>query len=426
MHNLAPIPAAFASGQVDSTSTATAFTAQIPGISAYYHGLSVFLKNGVVTSAAGFTININGLGAKPSYSNMAAATADTTIFNINYTMLFVYDENRVSGGCWVCYRGYNSDTNTIAYSIRTVNSTLPLSDKCYRYRILFTSADGTKWVPSNDSTSTSGTAAKTVNQRPIDPFGTIAYYSNTTAYAAGNNMPTSYQWRQYSGIVFGYAFNRTGAALTLSYPAPVYIKCAPQTDGSAIIDADTPYVQALPSTEDGKIYIFLGYAYDATHIELTYNHPVYCYKNGHLLIWTAADDNDPKVEQTAATTSSYSYWRSLLVGASSNVNEGQAPTTVTDKTYAFETLQVQPSTGTFRGNNYALAKGNYKTTLTPATLTADRTITVPDKTGTLALTSDIPASPLPAVTSSDNGKVLMVVNGVWSAESLPVYNGGVS
>lgn len=33
---------------------------------------------------------------------------------------------------------------------------------------------------------------------------------------------------------------------------------------------------------------------------------------------------------------------------------------------------------------------------------------------------------LPSVTSSDNGKVLTVVNGAWAAASLPVYNGGVS
>lgn len=33
---------------------------------------------------------------------------------------------------------------------------------------------------------------------------------------------------------------------------------------------------------------------------------------------------------------------------------------------------------------------------------------------------------LPVVTSSDNNKVLMVVNGAWAAASLPIYNGGVS
>lgn len=93
-------------GQVDSTSTATAFTAQIEGITSYYDGLAIMLKNGVVTSAEGFTININGLGAKGVYNNMTPSARETTIFNINYTMLFVYDSTRVSGGGWICYRGY--------------------------------------------------------------------------------------------------------------------------------------------------------------------------------------------------------------------------------------------------------------------------------------------------------------------------------
>lgn len=35
-------------------------------------------------------------------------------------------------------------------------------------------------------------------------------------------------------------------------------------------------------------------------------------------------------------------------------------------------------------------------------------------------------SGLPSVTSSDNGKVLTVVNGAWAAASLPLYNGSVS
>lgn len=99
---------AIPSGQVNSTSTSTAFTATVPGITELKNGVCVFLKNGVVTSASGCTLNINGLGAKPIYNTMAASTAVTTTFNSGYTMLFVYDETRVSGGCWMMYYGYNS------------------------------------------------------------------------------------------------------------------------------------------------------------------------------------------------------------------------------------------------------------------------------------------------------------------------------
>lgn len=103
--------------QVDSTSTNTAFTATVPGITELRDGVCMWLRNGKVTSASGFTININGLGAKPCYSSLAAATRSTTIFNVNYTLLFVYNSTRVSGGCWDIVYGVDSNTTYSPYSL---------------------------------------------------------------------------------------------------------------------------------------------------------------------------------------------------------------------------------------------------------------------------------------------------------------------
>ena len=226
-------------GQVDSTSTSTVYTATIPGVTEYYDGLTILLKNGIVTSASGFTININDLGAKPSYNNMTtgnditptAPTRDTTIFNINYTMLFVYDSTLVSGGAWICYRGYDKNTNTIGYQLRTNSTRLAMSDRVYRYRLLFTSADGSKYVPANTSTSTNATSSRATCTTPIDPFGEILYYGSTTALSAGNKPGATVLWQQYV-LTLGYSFNNTGAALVLTTDKPVYLKCTPQVDGS--------------------------------------------------------------------------------------------------------------------------------------------------------------------------------------------------
>lgn len=98
-------------GSVDATSTATAFTATVEGVTRLANGTTVVLHNGVVTSAKNFTININGLGAKKCYSNMTNATQETTIFNEAYTLMFIYSTALDSGnGGWWVYRGY--DTNT--------------------------------------------------------------------------------------------------------------------------------------------------------------------------------------------------------------------------------------------------------------------------------------------------------------------------
>lgn len=270
---------------VDDTSTSTAFTATVPGITELKNGVIMLLKNGVVTSTSGFTVNINGLGAKPVYTNLAAATAESTKFNVNYTMLFIYDEDRVSGGCWVCYNGYDSNTNTVGYQLRTNSTTLPMDSVTYRYRLLFRSLDGTHFVPANNSTSTNATAKRNTIQTVIDPFGGIYYYGTTASVAAGSRPSAGYLWTQYS-ITLGYSFNRAGAALTLTSYKPVYIKAAPQSSGGAIIDAEEPYVQALPTTNDGFIYIYLGVATAATTVEIVPEHPVYYHDGTRIRLYT--------------------------------------------------------------------------------------------------------------------------------------------
>lgn len=104
-------------GALDSGSTATVMSATVPGITELRDGVCVWLKNGVITSASGVTLNINGLGAKPLYSSLAAASRSTTIFNINYTLLLVYNSTRVEGGCWDVVYGIDTNTTYTPYSL---------------------------------------------------------------------------------------------------------------------------------------------------------------------------------------------------------------------------------------------------------------------------------------------------------------------
>lgn len=280
------LTAAIPYGECDSTSTATHFTATVPGITELKSGVCMLLRNGVVTSASGFTININGLGGKPSINNLTNNTLDTTIFNVAYTMLFIYDEDRIEGGCWICYRGYDANTNTIGYQLRTNSQTMAMvGGVMYRYRLMFTAANGQGYVAANHSSSTNATARRTPATEKIDPHGAIFYYGTTAAVQAGSRPAAGSLWTQYT-LALGYSFNNTGSALTLSTYNPVYVKCTPQSDGSAVIDPTTPYVQQLPTSADGSIYIFLGVAYSATQIELNLAHPVYYHDGTAIRIWT--------------------------------------------------------------------------------------------------------------------------------------------
>ena len=317
-------------GVVDSTSTATAFTATVQGITELYDGLCVLLKNNVIASKAECTLNINGLGAKKIHYNTAANTQITTQFSATCTALFYYDSTRNSNaGAWVFYYGYDSNSNTIGYQVRTNSSSLPMTSITYRYRILFTSADNAHFVPATNSSSTNATSARTVCQDKINPFGRIVYYGTTASVAAGSRPSASALWDQYT-LTIGYSF-----VVALTAWKPVYVKCAPQSDGSAIIDSTAPFVQTLPSTEDGKIYILLGVAYSETNIELLLDHPVYYYKDGMIRPWTnavgapSAATANPLMDGTAAVGSSSKYAKEDHVHPSdtSRVNASASYTT---------------------------------------------------------------------------------------------------
>ena len=268
-------------GTVDSTSTSTAYTATVDGITELTDGTIMMLHNGVVTSASGFTIDINNLGAKKVYNNMTNATQETTIFNINYTMIFLYSTILDDGnGGWWCYRGYDSNTNTIGYQLRTNSGNLVASDTGARYRLWFTSADGQKWVPANTSTSTNATDTRSFNTRAIDPFGPIVYNSTNGSVDSGTRPPVETLWQQYT-LTIGYSYVKS-----LTAWKPVFLKCTPGTDGSAEMK---DIVQALPSSDDGYIYIFLGIAYSATAMELRAEHPVYYHDGSRLRLWTGRD-----------------------------------------------------------------------------------------------------------------------------------------
>lgn len=96
-------------GELDDTSTATVMTATVPGITELRDGVCVWLRNGVIASASGVTLDINSLGAKPIYNSLSGAVVTTT-FVAASTYLFVYNTTRITGGCWDMVYGYDANT----------------------------------------------------------------------------------------------------------------------------------------------------------------------------------------------------------------------------------------------------------------------------------------------------------------------------
>ena len=128
------------------------------------------------------------------------------------------------------------------------------------------------------------------------------------------------------------------------------------------------------------------------------------------------DTPDTKVYQQYQASSGYSYWRPLLIGKSSSGTEGFNPSSTTDQAYVFNTLEVQPSTGLIRMGGASFYSGSYTTKMTPTSLTANRTITIPNESGTMAMLEDVPTK----VSDLNND------SGFLTLADLPIYNGGVS
>ena len=288
------IPFVEQSGNV-YTGTTSAYTAECNELDELVDGQSIifFTKQGSTTGTSGTILSsctldltlADGTKTGPKIMYLEKNAKITTHLEGANCIRLTYRENTtwsgVTGlsGWWTDY-SYDANSDVLGYALRYNNVQRVTTSQMYRYRLMFTSADKNYWVPANSATSTNATSARAAATTPIDPFGPIAYYATTTVINSGASPGSTVVYTQYSAVTLGYSFVFANSAMTAKLP--VYLKCEPQGDGSAIIDATTPIVQSLPNEEDGKIYIFLGVAVNATVFELYEQHPIYEYKGGHV------------------------------------------------------------------------------------------------------------------------------------------------
>ena len=280
-------------GQVDGTSTSTAFTATISGITSLYDGVCVYLRNGVVTSAKNCTLNINGLGAKRIYSTMSSASAVSTTFNIDYTMLFVYNSSRVSGGCWDMFYGYYTNT-TVAYGLLEYYFRPYAGEAVYRYKYVMQGEDNRLYpiVTTNQEDTTQ--VAKTPTTVGLRP-GRLLYYNTTTTISAGSAIGA--QTLQTEGYTTGaaYNFNTDIATYRMVYLRGTYDKTKDlfylYNDGSS--PCTSYYTQVPTNTANitlsnyfttGYYYLLLGGSYSTkNYLSHFAVNPLYYFDGTYLI-----------------------------------------------------------------------------------------------------------------------------------------------
>ena len=242
---------------VDSTSTSTAFTVQVPEFvneSELRDGMFFFIYNNKVTSASGWTLKVNDFDAKPVYN--ASAERTTTGFAKTRMFPIWYNSTLVDGGCWVI--GYLTDANTTYSTFSVLNpgtgGGFLANSAVYRYQFLF-QMDDEKLTPLNNVSNSTGTSKAMLTDVEFDPFGFIGQYSTTTTIAKDARVPGDRINIKTASSDLRYTFN---CGSTLIEYKPFYLVVDILANGKAKLASNTPWAQELPSTNDGHYYIFLG------------------------------------------------------------------------------------------------------------------------------------------------------------------------
>ena len=184
---------------------------------------------------------------------------------------------------WIANANY--DSNSIAYRVTTYYNRFKAgANKIFPYTIIMQCADG-RWESIVTSSST-GTS-KTRNTHGFRLGQLALMYANAT-YNENATVGDNTVWEHGTDLIdhrysFNTANNSTNGTTAVK---PVYLVGALNaSDGLFYLDT-TWWTQTLPTSDDGKLYIYLGDAYDYYRMSFRLAHPIYWYKNGAIRLFT--------------------------------------------------------------------------------------------------------------------------------------------
>lgn len=224
-------------------------------------------------AVANLQLNVNGTGAKPiryiyngSYSNIPGAG----YIKLNQVYQFTYD-----GTYWIVQMIYdtNADWRVKSDYGRYTAGTSGLLP----YALVMQASDG-RW----ESITTTSTTAKTKTKNTTGFLLDSIFYRSASSTVAEGAIDST--WTMYSCNVCDarYHFNiENTTALKLNNGNAVYLVGTIGSDGLFYLD-DTWWTQSLPTTADGKYYVYLGTVYEWYRYNLDVFHPIYKFVNGKV------------------------------------------------------------------------------------------------------------------------------------------------
>ncbi|OPZ33945.1 MAG: hypothetical protein BWY97_00091 [Tenericutes bacterium ADurb.BinA124] len=283
----------------NTTGTAGVWTGTINGLTEYKEGLRIDYKIGVA-GAAQVTLNINNIGAKVCYRYSTSKV--TTHFGLNYIIPFVY--TTLNGGCWMVVGDPYDDIGD--YTLRMQNA-FTAGETIYAWKIVMQGVDG-KLYPLTLESGTGTT--KTVATTSFLLNGVIFWHTNGPQITKNTSGGAYYFYEAYRYTHLHYTANASSGFIAFQ---PLYLKGTIDANGGFVLDNSTYtswLTQTLPTSEDGKVYILLGYMNNTTtDFRLIVHHPVYQFKNGKLRLYETDDPrpaSDVYAWAKAANKPSYS------------------------------------------------------------------------------------------------------------------------
>ena len=267
--------------------------------SALYTGKIIAYKLPVAGNSSAATLNLTLAGGTTTGAigvKRKGTGNTTTHYSAGEVIFMVYD-----GTNWQVNADYDSNSNDTSTTYARYNhGAFAPTTALYRYQFLLSHpTDTSKVIPVNTTSNNTETNKTTITTAAFNPYDYIFWYSTTGTVNANTNIGVSYVWYAYSLVDLRYSFN-TGSTLTAN--KDVYLVVQMQSDGTAKLrnpgatgtNASAqatganagPISQILPTSEDGFVYIKLGHAYDTYRTSLTWDHPMYWYKNNAVRPYT--------------------------------------------------------------------------------------------------------------------------------------------
>lgn len=254
------------------------------------HDYGVFLSTD--NGSHYYPITLNGTGRMTThyptgtYLQLAFDSANSA------ASVFAFDggDSRVTvtGGTWRVLNYYDSNSTTIN-TLYEYYGNWVAGNNIKRYQVVFqqVGTNHNKLITLFETDNAYNTTNKTLLTTEFDPCGKIYYYNSSAAVASGNSIAASaLYWKVLLDMryTFNISSNSASGTFTGTNGKQVYLRVnINNTTGGASVDGNQPLVDVLPTTNDGKYYIYLGQMYSQYQMQLSYDHPVY-YHNGKRIV----------------------------------------------------------------------------------------------------------------------------------------------